>query len=148
MQRVESVQPTATIWIVDDHRLAALAVAEIAQGAGCTARAFYSAEEAMLALRESEPPEVLVTDLRLPGADGMALLRACKSASPATGVVVMTAFGSVEDAVLAIQAGAIDYLTKPLSVERVEVVLRNAIARSRDRRLRPSASSSVVLLPM
>jgi len=121
-----------TVWVVDDHRAAASAVAEIAVGLGLRARTFATAEAAATALHEPAalPCDVLVTDLRLPGMDGLALLDRFRADAPATVVVVVTAHGSIEDAVRAMRAGAHDFLTKPLAVERVEAVVRTAAARA------------------
>ena len=122
----------ATVWVVDDHHSAAAAIAEIARGLGHSARTFGSAEGAFAALRdEGVRCDVLVTDLRLPGADGLGLLEGLRAAAPGVVVVVVTAFGSVEEAVRAMRAGAHDFLTKPLAVERVEAVLEAAMARAR-----------------
>ncbi len=129
---------SGVVWVVDDHRASAEAVAEIARGLGHAARTFGSAELATDALERALRAEsaadplcaVLVTDLRLPGMSGLGLLAAFRSRAPGVSVVVVTAHGSIDDAVRAIQAGALDFLTKPLAVERVEAVLRNAIARA------------------
>src|SRR4051812_12278777 len=121
------------VWVVDDHAPTASAVAEIVRGLGHVPRAFASAERACAVLEQSEDGElcsVLVTDLRMPGMDGMALLQRFRTRAPGVSVVVITAHGSIDDAVEAMRAGALDFLTKPLDVERVESVIRNAIVRS------------------
>jgi two-component system response regulator HydG len=123
----------AAVWVVDDHRSAAQAIAEIAGGLGHPARTFPTAELAADALArsgEDDVCDVLVTDVRLPGMDGLALLDLFRTRAPRVVVIVVTAHGSVEDAVRAMRAGAHDFLTKPLAVERVESVLRNAMARA------------------
>lgn len=120
----------ARIWLVDDHRVSLDALTEVAVRAGHDVRAFATAEGLIAALETDASPHVVVTDLRLPGLDGHAVVAAVKRHSPATEVVVVTAFGSIEDAVRAIRAGAHDFVTKPLSIERVEVVLRNASERA------------------
>jgi len=126
---------SALIWVVDDHAASAEAVAEIARGLGLRAATFFSAEAAIGALSaalrgEAELARVLVTDLRMPGLDGMALLARFRADAPGVSVVVVTAHGSIDEAVRAIQAGALDFLSKPLALERVEAVLRNAVARA------------------
>jgi DNA-binding NtrC family response regulator len=124
--------PTA-IWVVDDHLPTAAAVAEIVRGLGHSARTFAAAELACQELDRASGRElcsVLITDLRMPGMDGLALLQRFRVQAPGVGVVVITAHGSIDDAVEAMRAGALDFLTKPLDVERVETVIRNAVVRS------------------
>jgi len=123
----------AMIWVVDDHLPTAAAVAEIVRGLGHSARTFAAAELACDALERASSAElcaVLITDLRMPGMDGMALLQRFRTRAPAVGVLVITAHGSIDDAVVAMRAGAFDFLTKPLAVERVETVVRNAVMRA------------------
>lgn len=120
------------VGVVDDHGSAADAIAEIARGLGHEARTFLTAERAVAALGGSEGDacDVLVTDVRLPGMDGLALLDLFRAQAPGVVVIVVTAHGSIEDAVRALRAGAHDFLTKPLAVERVESVLRHGMARA------------------
>jgi DNA-binding NtrC family response regulator len=70
---------------------------------------------------------VIITDLRLPGEDGLALLARLQSARPGTPVVVMTAFGSVETAVAAMKAGAADFVQKPFSLDHLQAVIEKAL---------------------
>ncbi|HEY7726769.1 MAG TPA: sigma-54 dependent transcriptional regulator [Anaeromyxobacteraceae bacterium] len=79
-----------------------------------------------LALLEQAPADVVLTDVRMPGMDGRTLLQIARERFPATRVILMTAFGSVDDAVEAMRAGAYTYVTKPFKVEEVAAVLRNA----------------------
>ncbi|MHB8875377.1 MAG: sigma-54-dependent transcriptional regulator [Myxococcaceae bacterium] len=79
-----------------------------------------------LQLLEEEPAEVILSDVRMPGMDGRTLLQVVRERYPATKVVLMTAFGTVDDAVEAMKAGAYTYVTKPFRVEEVAAVLRNA----------------------
>jgi two-component system response regulator HydG len=83
-----------------------------------------------LAAMASGKFDVVVTDLRMPGTDGLAVLRAARGMAPAPEVIVMTAYGSAESAVEAMKAGAADYLTKP----RRGVRRRGASASSSDSR--------------
>ncbi len=81
---------------------------------------------AALQLLDAGPCDVVLSDVRMPGMDGRTLLAEVKARHPATKVVLMTAFGSVDDAVEAMQAGAYSYVVKPFKVEAVAAVLRNA----------------------
>ncbi|HET8644997.1 MAG TPA: sigma-54 dependent transcriptional regulator, partial [Vicinamibacteria bacterium] len=84
-----------------------------------------------LALLEKTDPDVVLTDLRMPGMDGLELLSRIKEARPDTMVILMTAYGTVKTAVKAMQMGAEDYLGKPLDMDELEVVLRRALEKKR-----------------
>jgi DNA-binding NtrC family response regulator len=75
--------------------------------------------------------DVIVTDLRMPGADGFEVLRASKARSPETEVVIMTAYASVQDAVTAMKQGAYDYLQKPFDPDDASLVVARALERKR-----------------
>jgi DNA-binding NtrC family response regulator len=82
-----------------------------------------------LQLLEKHDPDVVLTDLRMPGMDGLELLAKIKEIRPETMVIVMTAYGTVKTAVKAMKLGAEDYLGKPIDVEELEVVLQKALER-------------------
>lgn len=82
---------------------------------------------AALEVVRQENPDVVVTDLRIPKMDGHELLRAVRDLNPEIGVVIVTAFGTVEDAVSCLKDGASDYLLKPLDLDAVEHVVRRAL---------------------
>jgi DNA-binding NtrC family response regulator len=84
-----------------------------------------SGATAALQLLEAASADVVLSDVRMPGMDGRTLLAELRVRHPATKVVLMTAFGSVDDAVEAMQAGAFSYVVKPFKVETVAAVLRN-----------------------
>lgn len=79
------------------------------------------------ALRVADRADVVVTDLRLPGMDGLSLLASLRRQNSATPVIVMTAFGSVETAVEAMKAGAADFVTKPFSLDHLLTVVQKAL---------------------
>ena len=81
--------------------------------------------------RRAEAFDVVVTDLRLPGADGVAVLRAARERDANTCVVVMTAYGSVESAVEAMRLGAFDFVQKPLELEQIELRVARAVEHRR-----------------
>jgi two-component system, NtrC family, response regulator AtoC len=80
-----------------------------------------------LLLVEKQEPDVVLTDLRMPGMDGIELLTKIKQIRPETMVVLMTAYGTVKTAVRAMKLGAEDYLSKPIDVEELEVVLQKTL---------------------
>jgi len=119
-----------TILLVDDEPLMRLSMVDAMEAVGYVVRAASTGTEGINLLRQ-KPFDLVITDLRLPGADGLAVLKATKEAAPETEVVVITAHGSVETAVGAMKLGAFDYITKPfqmdellLIVERVGRVIR------------------------
>jgi len=76
---------------------------------------------------------LIVTDIRMPGADGFSLMREARAMASHTAVILLTAFASVPDAVAAIQGGAVDYLVKPVSLERLEQAAERILAQARTR---------------
>ena len=78
-------------------------------------------------LLESDSMDVVLTDLRLGSESGLDVLRLCQKQSPPPPCIVMTAYGSVESAVEAMRQGAYDYLTKPLDLDRAQLLLRRAV---------------------
>jgi DNA-binding NtrC family response regulator len=86
--------------------------------------------EAVKALREARPAVVL-SDLRLPTGDGFGVLRAAKEYDPELPVIVMTAYGSIQDAVTAMKEGALDFLAKPVDPDHLLLMVERAIAQRR-----------------
>ncbi|MGD2047179.1 MAG: sigma-54 dependent transcriptional regulator [Gemmatimonadota bacterium] len=118
-----------TVLVVDDEprirRIVELALGE----RGYQVLTAESAEDA-LDLLETEPVNVVVTDLQLPGRSGLELLADMSRDRPALPVILITAFGTVETAVEAIKAGAFDYVLKPFSVEELEALVERALEAS------------------
>ena len=89
-----------------------------------------SAEEGFKAILDS-PPDVVLTDLKMPGVDGIELCRRIVENRPDIPVVVMTAFGSMETAIAAIRAGAYDFVTKPVEMDLLALTLQRAVRHRR-----------------
>src|SRR5262249_55128295 len=87
-------------------------------------------QEAVAALRTARPGVVL-SDLRLPVGDGFGVLRAAKELDPELPVVVMTAFGSIQDAVAAMKEGALDFLAKPVDPDHLLLIVERALSQRR-----------------
>ena len=111
--------------VEDDDSLRQLLVEEL-EDRGLQVRALASAEEAVGSL-ESWEPALVVSDLRLPGADGMALLRRVRTMQAAPAFLVITAFGSIQQAVAALKEGADEFLTKPLDLEHFALAVARAL---------------------
>ena len=86
--------------------------------------------EAMAKFRQRQHP-LIVTDMRMPDGDGFAVMREIRALSPHTAVILLTAFGSVPDAVTAMKNGACDYLIKPVSFEQLELAIQRVLKRDR-----------------
>ena len=109
------------VWVVDDDRSIRFVLRKALERAGIPSRAFERAEDVLEALRE-ERPDVLVSDIRMPGMDGTSLLEEVKRRQPTLPVIIMTAYSDVESAVASFKGGAFEYLAKPFDVVKaVEV---------------------------
>lgn len=84
-----------------------------------------------MSLLESERPDLLLTDLRMPGVDGLGLLRRARQVDPHMPVIILTAFASFESAVEAVKEGAFDYVPKPFSVDQLKLAVDRAAAQRR-----------------
>lgn len=114
------------ILIVDDEASARGALSEILTDEGYKVRTAADGFRALAAAKEFAP-DVVVTDLKMPGMDGLTLLKRLKAEDPEVCIVLMTAFGAIESAVEAMRAGASNYLTKPLNTDELLVVLPHCL---------------------
>ena len=114
-----------TVLVVEDDRGLAEALADTLDVAGFHARVAHNAAEALAAFDDGAP-DLVVSDVHMPGMDGHGLLRALKTRDPELPVLLMTAYASVPKAVEAMRAGAVDYLMKPFEAAAlVEAVSRH-----------------------
>jgi DNA-binding NtrC family response regulator len=113
---------TGRVLVVDDEANARTALAELLRDEGYDVETAADAFKA-LGKYEAFAPHVVVTDLKMPGMDGIELVKKIRAADDPAAVVVMTAFGAVASAVEAMRAGAAEYLTKPLNFDELLVVL-------------------------
>ena len=114
------------VWVVDDDQSVRWVLEKALRQADMATRSFERGEHLLDAL-ESDQPDVLITDVRMPGMDGLALLDRLSSISPELPVIVVTAHSDLENAVAAYQGGAFEYLPKPFDVdEAIELVQKAA----------------------
>ncbi|HEV7476477.1 MAG TPA: nitrogen regulation protein NR(I) [Burkholderiales bacterium] len=118
------------VWIVDDDRSIRWVIEKALSREGIAFSSFSSAQEALDALAGSAP-EVLVSDVRMPGMSGLELLQTVKQRHPAVPVIVMTAYSDLDSAVAAFQGGAYEYLPKPFDVDQAVELIRRALDESR-----------------
>ncbi len=114
-----------TVLIVDDERTLARAVKAFLGEAGYEAEVADDGERA-LDLVQTLRPDVVFTDVRLPGMSGIDLLRRIREFDPAIPVIIMTAYGTIEGAVEAVKLGAFDYMKKPVDLEELKLLADRA----------------------
>src|SRR5512145_2383418 len=114
------------VWIVDDDRSIRWVIEKALSREGIAFNSFSSAQEALEAL-SGATPEVLVSDIRMPGRSGLELLQTIKSRYPAVPVIVMTAYSDLDSAVAAFQGGAYEYLPKPFDIDQAVDLIRRAL---------------------
>lgn len=116
----------AKILVVDDDKNLRRIIEFTLAEDGHSPKTAADAEEALLSLKE-ESFDIVVTDIRMPGKDGITLLREIKELAPSIEVIVVTAFGTVETAVEAMKAGAFDYVTKPFNRDELKLTVQRAL---------------------
>ncbi|WP_446810346.1 nitrogen regulation protein NR(I) [Methylomonas sp. 2BW1-5-20] len=129
------------VWIVDDDKSIRWVLEKALQKAGVNTQSFANANELLKSL-PGGLPQVLITDIRMPGMDGFELLRNIQNSYPDLPVIVMTAHSDLESAVSAFHGGAFEYLPKPFDVTEVVETVQRACAHSKQRQ-----SDSVVTPP-
>ena len=117
------------VWIVDDDRSIRWVFEKALSREGISYNSFASAREALDAL-SGGAPQVLISDIRMPGQSGIELLQEVKEKHPAVPVIVMTAYSDLESAVAAFQGGAYEYLPKPFDVDQAVELIRRALDES------------------
>jgi two-component system nitrogen regulation response regulator GlnG len=117
------------VWIIDDDRSIRWVFEKALAREDIAFKVFASAQEALLAL-DSSTPQVVVSDIRMPGGSGLDLLQKIKEKHPALPVIIMTAYSDLESAVAAFQGGAFEYLPKPFDVDHAVDLIRRAIEES------------------
>jgi two-component system nitrogen regulation response regulator GlnG len=120
------------IWVVDDDRSVRFVLATALREAGHAVEAFDSAQPALDALRDHGPPELLFTDVRMPGDDGLALLERLKAAQPQLPVIVMSAYTDIASTAGAFRGGAYDFLSKPFDLDAAVALAARALPAARD----------------
>ena len=122
------VEPCSSprVLVVDDESGARSALSELLRDEGYEVRSAADGYKA-LGVMGQWTPDVILTDVKMPGLDGIGLMQRARELEPELGIVVMTAFGSVEAAVDAMKQGADDYLTKPLNFDHVQMTVKRCL---------------------
>jgi two-component system nitrogen regulation response regulator GlnG len=128
------------VWIIDDDRSIRWVFEKALAREGIAHRTFGAAQEALDKLAD-ETPQVVVSDIRMPGLSGLEFMQQLKARVPSTPVIIMTAYSDLESAVAAFQGGAFEYLPKPFDVDHAVELVRRAIEESRRQVEVPSAEA-------
>ncbi|AOS78666.1 MULTISPECIES: nitrogen regulation protein NR(I) [Hydrogenophaga] len=121
------------IWIVDDDQSIRFVLEKALLRENLPTRSFTSAPEVLKALNEpndADGPQILVSDIRMPGGSGLDLLEKVKERFPTLPVIIMTAFSDLDSAVAAFQGGAFEYLPKPFDLTKAVELIRRAVDES------------------
>src|SRR6188768_1628494 len=121
------------IWIVDDDQSIRFVLEKALMREDLPTRSFTNPREVLAALDDAddeEGPQILVSDIRMPGGSGLDLLEKIKAKHPGLPVIIMTAFSDLDSAVSAFQGGAFEYLPKPFDLPRAVELIRRAVDES------------------
>ena len=117
------------VWIVDDDRAIRWVLERALEKEHVATRSFENADKVLARLEKFEP-DVIITDIRMPGTDGLALLKEVQTVHPHLPVIIMTAYADLDRAVAAFRGGAFEYMPKPFDVDDVINIVRRALRKS------------------
>ncbi|MFT4994622.1 MAG: two-component system nitrogen regulation response regulator GlnG [Paraglaciecola sp.] len=121
-----------SVWIVDDDSSIRWVLQKALQAANIPCFSFDNPEDLLLQLQTDQPPEVIISDIRMPQMDGMVLLGEVHKRFPDIPVIIMTAHSDLDSAVNAYQSGAFEYLPKPFDIDEAVTLVRRALSHVRE----------------
>jgi two-component system nitrogen regulation response regulator GlnG len=130
------------IWIVDDDQSIRFVLEKALAREDFAVRSFTNPKDVLSAL-DDDAPQVLVSDIRMPGGSGIELLTKVKERQPGLPVIIMTAYSDLDSAVSAFQGGAFEYLPKPFDVPKAVELIRRAVDESMREEVRDTGSSEM-----
>lgn len=131
------MSPGDQVWVIDDDRSIRWVLQKALRQAGIEVTTFSSAAGVMEAL-DNSPPDVVITDVRMPGTDGLTLLGRIQQRHPQLPVIIITAHTDLDSAVSAYRGGAFEYLPKPFDVDEAIDLVRRALQQHRQERKAPN----------
>ncbi|MEK9897099.1 MAG: response regulator, partial [Burkholderiaceae bacterium] len=131
------------VWIVDDDRSIRWVMQKALERADMNVRSFENAD-ALLASLKRQHPDTIISDIRMPGMDGLQLLEKIHSETPQMPVIITTAHSDLDSAVAAYQGGAFEYLPKPFDIDDLVSVTRRALTVSREKASQSAEQSTRV----
>lgn len=130
------------VWVIDDDQSIRWVLEKTLKQAGMQVNVFESADEALDNMRGNAlAPDAVISDIRMPGSDGLSLLNQMKRSHPDLPVLIMTAFSDLDSTVSAFEAGAFEYIPKPFDVDTVIDQVRRACSLQKDQRSQVSPRS-------
>ncbi len=130
-----------TVWVIDDDRSIRWVLEKALEKADLSVRAFANADEVLAALGRDEEPDAVLSDIRMPGMDGLTLLSRINETYPDLPVIIMTAHSDLDSAVNAFHGGAFEYLAKPFDVKEVVEQVKKACRSHAESAARAQTSS-------
>ncbi len=127
------MQKTNQVWIIDDDRSIRWVLEKSLHQAGIETCSFESGDRALTQMR-SQTPEAVICDIRMPGINGLELLKTLHKDNPSVPVIIMTAHSDLDSAIAAYQGGAFEYLPKPFDVDEALAVTQRALAHAKEQR--------------
>ena len=118
-----------TIMVVDDEKTCREGLARIIGKMGYNTITAKGGKEA-ISIMEKEPAHIVITDMKMPGMDGIELLKMIKSCWSNTGVIILTAYGEAKSYLEAKDAGVFEYLNKPLRIHELGVIIKRLLAQA------------------
>ena len=140
----ENMMITEQVWIVDDDSSIRWVLEKAFVKANITNASFESANNLLIAL-DHDQPEVIISDIRMPDMDGMALLSAINKNHPNIPVIIMTAHSDLDSAVNAYQGGAFEYLPKPFDMDEAVTLTKRALTHAREQNAKNKQKESTPL---
>lgn len=131
--------PNPLVWIIDDDRSIRWVLEKALSKENYDIRAFESAEGVLQQLAK-ETPDAIISDIRMPGIDGLQLLEKIQASYPDVPVIIMTAHSDLDSAVTSYQSGAFEYLPKPFDLNEAVALTKRAIAHSQEQRARSQSN--------
>ena len=126
------MQKSNDVWIIDDDRSIRWVLEKALTQAGIETRSFDNGDRALVQLR-NQIPEAVICDIRMPGINGLELLRNIHTDNPTLPVIIMTAHSDLDSAVSAYQGGAFEYLPKPFDIDEALAVTQRALAHAKEK---------------
>lgn len=123
----------ARVWIVDDDRSIRWVLDKALTSAGLESTAFESGEELLRQIKRDQP-DVIISDIRMPGIDGLEMLSQLQLSHPEIPTIIMTAHSDLDSAVASYQGGAFEYLPKPFDVDEAVALVRRAVEHAEEQR--------------